>query len=116
GSLSEVSQKQVAFAINQSDVAAIKVDTRLIFDKQWDQYKQKYSEEIMKAFRKKKNVVLYVPSDQEIIEAVNKLEDLSQLSNYEIGQNISGALGDIVLLVTENFPCQIRYVLTGGDT
>lgn len=116
GSLSEVSQKQVAFAINQSDVAAIKVDTRLIFDKQWDQYKQKYSEEIMKAFRKNKNVVLYVPSDQEIIEAVNKLENLSKLSNYEIGQNISGALGDIVLLVTENFPCQIRYVLTGGDT
>lgn len=116
GSVSDISQEQVAYAKNQPDVAAIKVDTPAIFTEEWQRIKENYLEQITLAFQNGEKVILYASADELVMEAIQQIKESKELSNSYIAQAISEALGEIILELSHIFKDKLGYILTGGDT
>ncbi|MFC4557754.1 four-carbon acid sugar kinase family protein [Virgibacillus kekensis] len=116
GSLSAITQKQVSFAVKQSGVTAIELDTKEIFDDNWDKTRKDIVFQVLDGFRKVDDVVLYVPSNQEIRDSVKRIGEQLNLSGYQIGERISNGIGEIVAEVAAQNKELTGLVLTGGDT
>ncbi|SDK13968.1 four-carbon acid sugar kinase family protein [Sediminibacillus albus] len=116
GSLSEVTQQQVHFAKNQVNVASIEIDTLQIFADEWKIYAEQYIADSIHGLNEGKDIVLYVPSNNEIRTQVKQLGDKLQFTPNQIGERISQAIGQIVARVSADAPGLSGFVLTGGDT
>ncbi|NBJ71318.1 MULTISPECIES: four-carbon acid sugar kinase family protein [Clostridia] len=115
-SLSQVTQTQVAYAKEQPNVSGVEINTIDIFQNDWHSHKVKYIKRCTDAFAKGKDVVLYVPSDDEIRRKVKKVASELQLSPEQVGEKISGAIGEIAAYIAESTQRLSGLVLTGGDT
>ncbi|WP_053218178.1 four-carbon acid sugar kinase family protein [Virgibacillus senegalensis] len=116
GSLSEVTQQQVHYAKDQENVAPIEVDTMQIFSDNWQLHAERYVQKTGSALKEGKDIVLYVPSNQQVREQVKQLGQELGLSKNQIGERISEAIGQIVAKVSEQNQNLRGFFLTGGDT
>ncbi|MED4474489.1 four-carbon acid sugar kinase family protein [Oceanobacillus caeni] len=116
GSLSQVTQNQVEYAVNQPNVSAIEVNTMEIFDEDWNTYSKAYIEECLNELRKEKDIVLYVPSNEEIRKKVKQIGYRLNLTGNQIGEQISRSLGEMVTKIVDSTNRLSGFVLTGGDT
>ncbi|TDL31968.1 hypothetical protein E2R51_12190 [Jeotgalibacillus sp. S-D1] len=116
GSLSGVTQEQVRYAAEQENVIGIEIDTLNIFSSEWNEIRVLYMKQCEEALKSKLHLAIYVPSNAEIREKVKNRGHQLGLSSYEIGEQISTALGEIVRDLAARFPELRNFVLTGGDT
>ncbi|WP_100011605.1 four-carbon acid sugar kinase family protein [Lentibacillus sediminis] len=116
GSLSEITQNQVGFAIGQPNVKAVELDTMKVFGNDWKMYSQDVIANVLEGFDEGKDVVLYVPSNREIREKVKHVGEKLSLTSYEIGKRISDAIGEAVAEISAKNKELTGLVLTGGDT
>lgn len=116
GSLSEVTQSQVRFAAKQPHVTAVKLDPLQIFENDWEKQKQNTIDDLLEGLENGKDIVLYVPSNQEVREQVMETGKNLNFTRYQIGERISGAIGAIVVAIAEANQNLTGLVLTGGDT
>ncbi|MDC3415119.1 four-carbon acid sugar kinase family protein [Terrihalobacillus insolitus] len=116
GSLSEMTQQQVAFLANQDEVVPVEVDTVKIFENNWDHYQRQYIKQSYMALNNGKDVVLYVPSTEEQREQVMEKGKFLNLTAYQIGKQISIALSMISKSIVEENRKVDGLILTGGDT
>jgi len=116
GSLSDISKKQVKYAIQQPNIIGIQLDTARIFNNKWQDYKHQILNEVLKHVSKGNDTVLYLPSDQQIRDKVEQIQRKLNLSSYETGKIISRALGNIVTSLVSESNSINGFVLTGGDT
>ncbi|MFD1037376.1 four-carbon acid sugar kinase family protein [Virgibacillus byunsanensis] len=116
GSLSQVTQDQVKFAASQPNVTAVELNTLQVFENDWTTLRESIIADSLKALEEGNDIVLYVPSNQEIRENVKKVGKKRKLTDNQIGEKISGAIGEIVAIITEANKDLTGLVLTGGDT
>lgn len=116
GSLSAITQKQVAFATSKADVHHVEVDTKQIFTDQWEIHSKKYTESCLSAFAEGNDVVLSVPSDEKVRQEVALAGQSLGLSNNEIGECVSRALGKMVAEICRQNERLSGLMLVGGDT
>ncbi|MFD1334990.1 four-carbon acid sugar kinase family protein [Oceanobacillus iheyensis] len=116
GSLSQMTQKQVQYAMKQTGVLAVELDPTKMFQQDWDTYKTIYMEKCISGFKDDKDVVLYVPSNEVIRKDVQEIGVTLGLSKNQLGETISEKIADLVSTIKEEFPKIDRFVLTGGDT
>ncbi len=116
GSLSEVTQQQVHYAKEQENVVPVEIDTMQIFSGNWQQHAVDYVQMSEAALKQGKDIVLYVPSNQQIREQVKQLGKELELSKNQIGERISEAIGQVVSTVAEQHSNLTGFILTGGDT
>ncbi|ASK62403.1 hypothetical protein CFK37_09670 [Virgibacillus phasianinus] len=116
GSLSQVTQEQVKYAGKQPAVTAVELDPLQIFADDWKVLRQQYVKEILEGLAKGNDIVLFVPSNQEIRDQVKQAGNNLQLTGNQIGERISSAIGEIVAAVTAVNKELTGLVLTGGDT
>lgn len=115
GSLSEITQNQVGFAISEPNVKAVELDTLKVFGDDWKMDRQDVISDVLEGFNEGKDVVLYVPSNWEIREKVKHVGEQLNLTGYEIGERISGAIGEVVAEIAVKNKELTGLVLTGGD-
>lgn len=116
GSLSSITQNQVAFATEQLGVDGHQLDTLQIFSDDWETYCRSFIEACLYSLKEDNDVVLYVPSHDQIRIDVKQLGEKLQLSNNQISERISKAISRIVMAITEHDRRVTGLVLTGGDT
>lgn len=116
GSLSQVTQSQVQYAMRQPNVTAVELDPLKIFGDDWETFRQRYTKKILEGLTKGNDIVLFVPSNQEVREYVKQAGSNLNLTGNQIGERISGAIGKMVAAVTEINKDLMGLVLTGGDT
>ncbi|MTW84453.1 hypothetical protein F3157_02090 [Virgibacillus dakarensis] len=116
GSLSQVTQSQVQFAANQPNITVVELDPMQIFSDEWKIVQQDYIQRCLGGFDKGNDVVLYVPSNEEVREKVKEIGTNLNLTGYQIGERISGAIGEVVEKVSQKNYDLTGFVLTGGDT
>lgn len=116
GSLSEKTQIQIHYALQQKNVEGIELDPMQMFQEQWKVQKSSYIKTCLEIITQKKDVVLYVPSNEDIRRQVKEFGKAKGLSNYEIGETISNKIAELVVDVKAHLPWLDRFVLTGGDT
>ncbi|SEP80406.1 Uncharacterized conserved protein YgbK, DUF1537 family [Virgibacillus subterraneus] len=116
GSLSQVTQNQVRYAVNQPHVTAVELDPLQTFGDDWENLRQNTIKELLEGLEIGNDIVLYVPSNQEVRDQVMQTGKKLNLTGYEIGERISGAIGKIVAAITEKNKDLTGLVLTGGDT
>jgi uncharacterized protein YgbK (DUF1537 family) len=116
GSLSSVTQKQVKFAIEQPGVKAMELDTTQIFSNHWGAHCQAFIKECLIGLDEGNDIVLYVPSNDQIRDQVKQIGQALGLTDNQIGERISGAIGKIVASITEINKFLTGLVLIGGDT
>ncbi|MFS0752375.1 four-carbon acid sugar kinase family protein [Oceanobacillus sp. 1P07AA] len=116
GSLSQMTQKQVQYAMKQNGVKAVELNPTKMFQDDWNTYKITYMEECLTGFKDDKDVVLYVPSNEVIRKDVQEIGTNLGLTKNQIGETISEKIADLVTTIKEEFPRIDRFVLTGGDT
>lgn len=116
GSLSLTTQKQVRTAAAKDDVIGVEVDTLKIFSPLWVEAKQVYLNLCKSAIEEGKHVAIYVPSNVEIREKVKQAGESLGFSSYQIGEEISTALAEIVRTLASTYHHLNSFVLTGGDT
>jgi len=116
GSLSGVTQSQVRFAMKQPGVSGIELDTMHIFSSDWEKLKEDYLSTCIAKLREGMDIVLYLPSNDEIRTEVKKIGNQLGLSSNQIGERISGAIGEIVSKLVQADDKLSGLVLTGGDT
>ncbi|WP_174614668.1 four-carbon acid sugar kinase family protein [Virgibacillus ihumii] len=116
GSLSQVTQNQVRYAIRQPNVTAVELDTSQIFASDWDTYRQHIIADLLEGLENENDIILYVPSNQEVRESVLQAGKRFNLTGYQIGERISGSIGEIVATIAEINKDLTGLVLTGGDT
>ncbi|MRH42677.1 hypothetical protein GH741_08255 [Aquibacillus halophilus] len=116
GSLSEMTQQQVNYAITQPNVAGVEVQTDRIFGENWNFDKSYYIGQCLSKLREGKHVILHLQSNSEVRDQVNSLADNLGLNAYQVGQKISRAISELVLEVVRQCPDLKAFVLTGGDT
>ncbi|GGP10338.1 membrane protein [Oceanobacillus neutriphilus] len=116
GSLSEKTQAQIRYAIQQKNVAGIELNPLQMFQADWKTQKKEYKNTCIKMITQNKDVVLYVPSNENIRTQVKELGKKKGLSNNEIGETISDRIAELVVGVKNQLPNLNRFVLTGGDT
>lgn len=116
GSLSHVTQNQVKYVMRQPKVTAVELDTLQIFADDWKTRSQGYIRDILEGLEKGNDIVLYVPSNQEVRENAKQAGGKLNLTGNQIGERISGAIGEIVATVVETNKDLAGLVLTGGDT
>lgn len=116
GSLSEVTKKQLEYAIKQTGITSVELDTSKMFADNWKIDKKKYIEECLEGLKNKHDIVLYVPSHECIRKEVRIIADNLQLSKNQVGKLISQSIGEIVKDVVEQCSDLSGFVLTGGDT
>ncbi|MBP1948297.1 four-carbon acid sugar kinase family protein [Virgibacillus litoralis] len=116
GSLSQVTQNQVRYAVDQPGVTAIELDPVQIFGDDWEKLRQNTIKDLLVGLEIGNDIVLYVPSNQEVRDQVMETGKKLNLTGYQIGERISGAIGGIVAAITEKNKDLTGLVLTGGDT
>ena len=116
GSLSSVTQNQVQFAIEQTGVKAMELDTMLIFSNNWEAHCQAFTKECLNGLNEGNDIVLYVPSNDQIRAQVKQIGKELSLTDNQIGERISGGIGEIVASIAEINKHLTGLVLTGGDT
>ncbi|GIO21533.1 four-carbon acid sugar kinase family protein [Oceanobacillus sp. J11TS1] len=116
GSLSEKTQVQVNYALHQPGVEGIELNPLYMFQKDWEEHKATYQKACMKILAEEKDIVLYVPSNEDIRSQVKETGMKLGLSNNEIGETISARIAELVVDIKSQFPKLDRFVLTGGDT
>ncbi|MBM7570144.1 four-carbon acid sugar kinase family protein [Aquibacillus albus] len=116
GSLSQVTQSQVKFAAEQQDVTAVQLDPTQMFTENWETIKAQSIEGCVDGLEAGNDIVIYVPSNDQVRKQVKQLGTDLRLSSYEIGERISRCIGEIVAGVTEKNDVVTGLVLTGGDT
>lgn len=116
GSLSEKTQNQINYALRQKGVEGIKLNPLHLFQKDWKAHKETYQKTCMEILADDKDIVLYVPSSEEVRNQVKETGIKQGLSNNEIGETISDRMAELVVDVKSQFPKLDRFVLTGGDT
>lgn len=116
GSLSQVTQNQVEYVVEQPEVTVVELNTLQIFADDWGTLRQDFIEEALDGLEKGNDIILYVPSNQEIREQVKQVGTELNLTGNQIGERISGAIGEIVAKVTDSNKDLAGLVLTGGDT
>ncbi|GGJ99119.1 membrane protein [Lentibacillus kapialis] len=116
GSLSRVTQNQVRFAVKQSDITAVELNPMRIFSGDWEKHRQNNIVALLEGLENGNDLVLYVPSNKEVREQVTEVGESLNLTGYQIGERISGAIGEVVAAVAETNKDLTGLVLTGGDT
>src|SRR5690625_2529074 len=116
GSLSSVTQNQVKFAVEQPGIKAMELDTMQIFSEHWNAYCQGFIKVCLNGLREGNDIVLYVPSNDQIRAQVKQVGKELHLTDNQIGEWISGAIGKIVAEITEVNKQLSGLVLIGGDT
>ncbi|SDQ17948.1 four-carbon acid sugar kinase family protein [Virgibacillus salinus] len=116
GSLSQVTQNQVRYAVDQAGVTAVELDPVQIFGNDWEKLRQNTIKDLLKGLAIGNDIVLYVPSNQKVRDQVMETGKKLNLTGYQIGERISGAIGEIVAAITEKNKDLTGLVLTGGDT
>ncbi|WP_407271264.1 four-carbon acid sugar kinase family protein [Radiobacillus sp. PE A8.2] len=116
GSLSQVTQQQVKYAAEQQDVTAVQLDPLDMFGENWNAKKANYIQCCVDGLETGNDIVIYVPSNDQVREQVKQTGNELNLTGYEIGERISRAIGEIVANVTEHNRELTGLVLTGGDT
>ncbi|WP_163538230.1 four-carbon acid sugar kinase family protein [Gracilibacillus sp. YIM 98692] len=116
GSLSQVTQSQVKFAAEQADVFTVELDPVQMFTDKWKTLREGYIEECVQRMESGDDVVVYVPSNEQVREQVKQVGSEWNLSDNQIGERISQAIGEIVNGVSEKNENLSGLVLTGGDT
>ncbi len=116
GSLSQVTQHQVRFAAEQADVTAIELDPIQMFTNDWEMLKDNHIEKCVDVIKSGDDIVVYVPSNEQIRDKVKRIGRKRDLSDYQIGEHISQSIGEIVVGVSERNKNLSGLVLTGGDT
>ncbi|MGN8646195.1 four-carbon acid sugar kinase family protein [Gracilibacillus sp. HCP3S3_G5_1] len=116
GSLSQVTQRQVRFAAEQADVTAIELDPVQMFTDKWETLREGYITDCVKGIQSGNDIVVYVPSNDQVRDHVKQIGIEWNLSGYQIGEQISQAIGEIVVEVTAKSKHLSALVLTGGDT
>ncbi|CDQ40976.1 four-carbon acid sugar kinase family protein [Virgibacillus salexigens] len=116
GSLSQVTQSQIVYAKKQPNIQAVEIDTSAIFNDNWQREQQQYIQQCTNALREEQDVVLFVPSNEEIRREVKQLADQLSLTPNQIGERISSAIGEMVAQIAKRNEQLTGLVLTGGDT
>ncbi|MFB4168396.1 four-carbon acid sugar kinase family protein [Virgibacillus sp. JSM 102003] len=116
GSLSQVTQNQVRYAVNQPNVTAVELDPVQTFGNDWENLRQNTVKDLLEGLENGNDIVLYVPSNQDVRDQVMEIGKNLNLTGYQIGERISGAIGEIVATITEKNKGLTGLVLTGGDT
>ncbi|MDY0404228.1 four-carbon acid sugar kinase family protein [Virgibacillus sp. 179-BFC.A HS] len=116
GSLSAVTQRQVAFAKEQPHVTEVKVDTTKILSMNWKNSSSQYVQRCLNGLAAGNDIVLYVPSDEQVRKEVAQKGQALGLTGNEIGEHVSRALGEIVAAVANEDHRLNGLMLTGGDT
>ncbi|TGB02443.1 four-carbon acid sugar kinase family protein [Halobacillus salinus] len=116
GSLSQITQTQVGYAVDQPGIRPLLVRTEEIFSGDWSMKEEGYIEDSVRSLRNGEDVVLYVPSNIEVRERVLMEASSLGLSKLEIGKKISSALGAMTKKIVEQVKELNSLVLTGGDT
>ncbi|ASN04405.1 four-carbon acid sugar kinase family protein [Virgibacillus necropolis] len=116
GSLSQVTQNQVKYVTRQPKVTAVELGTLKVFEDDWKTLRQDVIKAILEGLEKGNDIVLYVPSNQDVREQVKQSGKSLGLTVNQIGERISTAIGEIVATVTETNTDLTGLVLTGGDT
>ncbi|MEW9677437.1 four-carbon acid sugar kinase family protein [Lentibacillus sp. L22] len=116
GSLSSITQKQVAYAKAQSKVSGVEIDSIRIFSKDWNSISRQYVNSCLEALEHGNDIVLHVPSDERTRNEVQKKGKALGLTDNQIGEHVSKALAEIILQVTKENDQLTGFMLTGGDT
>ncbi|SFM46871.1 Uncharacterized conserved protein YgbK, DUF1537 family [Gracilibacillus orientalis] len=116
GSLSEVTQSQVKFAAGQTDVTAVVLDPVQMFKDNWETLRKGYIEDCVRGIDSGDDIVVYVPSNEKIRKQVKHVGSELNLSDNQIGERISQAIGEIVAGISSKKESLSGLVLTGGDT
>lgn len=116
GSLSQVTQNQVRYAVKQPNITAVELDPLQIFGNDWKKYRQNNIVDLLEGLENGNDLVLYVPSNKEVREQVMEVGKSLNLTGYQMGERISGAIGEVVAAVAETNKDLSGFVLTGGDT
>lgn len=116
GSLSQVTQEQVRFAAGKENITAVELDPVKFLSDEAEEYKTLTVQRCLDGFAEGNDAVLYVPSNTELREQVQRVGNDLNLTSYEIGAVISKAIGEIVKATAEGNPDLNGFVLTGGDT
>src|SRR5699024_2065930 len=116
GSLSSVTQNQVKFAVEQPGIKAMELDTMQVFSENWNAYCQGFTKACLDGLKEGNDIVLYVPSNDQIRAQVKQVGKDLNLTDNQIGEWISGAIGKIVAEITEVNKQLTGLVLIGEDT
>lgn len=116
GSLSQVTQNQVLFAAEQPDVTAVLLNPVHMFRENWETYKETYVRECVNGLETGQDIVVYVPSGEQVRGQVKQIGDELNLTGYQIGERIAQSISQIVLGVTRQHAELNGLVLTGGET
>ncbi|WP_067727617.1 four-carbon acid sugar kinase family protein [Oceanobacillus damuensis] len=116
GSLSEVTQGQVQFASEQSGVTGVQLDTLEIFNDNWKIFREEYIKSCLIGLEEGRDIVLYVPSNEQIRKQVRERGSELGLTSNQVGERVSQAIGGIVTEITKRNDGLSGLVLTGGDT
>ncbi|WP_245832912.1 four-carbon acid sugar kinase family protein [Oceanobacillus timonensis] len=116
GSLSEKTQTQIHYTLQQKDVEGVELNPLQMFEDQWEIKKSEYIQTCIEIVNRQKDVVLYVPSNENVRREVKELATEKGFSNNEIGETISDRMAELVVDVKDQLPRLDRFVLTGGDT
>ncbi|WP_077328783.1 four-carbon acid sugar kinase family protein [Virgibacillus siamensis] len=116
GSLSQVTQNQVSYAIRQPDVTAVELDPLQIFVNDWETHRRDIIARMLEGLQNGNDIILYVPSNPEVRKSVMEAGKDLNLTGYQIGERISGSIGEIVATIAEKNKDLTGLVLTGGDT
>ncbi|WP_068675146.1 four-carbon acid sugar kinase family protein [Oceanobacillus sp. Castelsardo] len=115
GSLSQVTQNQVKYAVEQPNVTAVEINTVEIFAEDWVSHRNHYIENCLNGLREGNDIVLFVPSNETVRQEVKQIGKTLALTGNQIGEKISHALGEISVKVAEEAEQLSGFVLTGGD-
>lgn len=116
GSLSQITQHQVEYVKRQSKITAIKINTLDIFTNDWKKTREEYLQKSLAGLKQGNDLILYLPADQMTREKVKQVGRQLHLTNNQIGERISNAIGEIVVEITKSITDRIGLILTGGDT
>lgn len=116
GTLSNVTQNQVKHAIQMPNVFGVELNPLKMFSDEWLSYKKNIVEEILNELVNKRDIVMYVPSNQDIRESVSQTGLSLGYNSFQIGEHISNSIGEIVAEITTRNKELNGLVLTGGDT
>lgn len=116
GTLSNVTQNQVKYAVQMPNVTGVELNPLKIFSDEWLSYKKSVVEEILTELVNKRDIVMYVPSNQDIRESVSRAGSSLGYNSFQVGERISNSIGEIVAEITARNKELNGLVLTGGDT
>lgn len=115
GSLSKITKEQVEFLLKNSNVYPIEINTSHVFSNNWFNYKSNYIESSLKGIKEKKDLLLFLSYDKDIIQKVENIKVNLNLTSHEMGVKISESVSSIVSAVFKESNQINNLILTGGD-